>query len=304
MNSERYLIGIDSGGTKTVANAYTLTGELLRSVTAGFGNLTVDFEQGMANICSAVDELREAIPGECVFLCLGCAGIETGGKKEQAREALAQKYGNALCVTNDAMLGLYAALSGEDGALVIAGTGSIGYLKKDGELHRFGGWGHLVNDDGSGYSIAIRAIRYISYALDAGLGNTPLKEAVFARLGITEQREMIDYVYRSTKGEIASLVPVVEQLAMEGDPQAREILTWAGERLAWLAIPLCRQNGLHNPNIAISGSVIRKTALVNQVFRDTLHQELGSFTLFDGDFNPPKGAFYLWKQQQAQDGSC
>ena len=295
---DRYMIGIDSGGTKTTAKAYSLAGELLDTAVSGFGNLTVDFDKGMENICAAVDQLRGRLEVECCFLCLGCAGIETGGKKEQARQALAARYGESISVTNDAMLGLYAALEGQDGVLVIAGTGSIGYLKKEGALHRFGGWGHLINDDGSGYSIAMRAVRYVAYSFDTEKPETPLKRAIFRQLEITELRQLIDWVYRSSKGEIAALVPVVEQVAMNGDPQAREILTWAGERLAWLAIPLCRQNGIENPNIAISGSVIRKTALVNQVFRDVLKREIGAFTLFDGDFDPPKGGYYIWKEQQ------
>jgi len=294
---ENYLIGIDSGGTKTTAKAYSLTGELLDTAVSGFGNLTVDFEKGMDNICAAADALRERLPGECVFLCLGCAGIETGGKKAQARALLEARYGSVY-VTNDAELALNAALQGEDGVLVIAGTGSIGYAKKDGALHRFGGWGHLINDDGSGYSIAVRAVRYIAYSFDTGREDTPLKRAVFSHLGIGELRELIAFIYGSDKGGVASLVPVVERAASEGDPQAREILTWAGERLAWLAIPLCRQNGLSDPRIAVSGSVIRKTALVGEVFRKTLRRELHSFRLEDGDFDPPKGGYFIYKSRE------
>lgn len=294
-----YIIGIDSGGTKTTARAYSPDGVPLDSAVSGFGNLTVDFAQGMENICAAADELRGRLAGECLYLCLGCAGIETGGKKDAARNFLAARYGGSrVHVTNDAMLGLYAALEGQDGVLVIAGTGSIGYLKQGGVLRRFGGWGHLINDDGSGYSIAIRAIRYIAYSFDTGSGDTPLRRAVFSRLGLTELRELIDFVYASAKGEIAALVPVVVETAEAGDPQAREILTWAGERLAWLAIPLCRQNGLQKPRIAISGSVLRKTAITNRVFRETLRRELGEYILCDGDFEPPKGALYLWRKAQ------
>lgn len=295
---DRYIIGIDSGGTKTTAKAFSLSGELLDTAVSGFGNLTVDFDKGMENICTAVDELKNRLTGECCFLCLGCAGIETGGKKELARQALTARYGDIISVTNDAMLGLYAALEGRDGVLVIAGTGSIGYLKKDGGLHRFGGWGHLINDDGSGYTIAMRAVRYIAYGFDTGHPDTPLKEAVFRHLQLTELRQLIDWVYRSSKGEIAALVPVVVQTALDGDPQAGEILAWAGERLAWLAIPLCRQNELANPNIAISGSVLRKIPMVNQVFQAVLKREIGSYTLYDNDFDPPKGGYYIWQEQK------
>ena len=51
-----------------------------------------------------------------------------------------------------------------------------------------------------------------------------LKRAVFEKLGITKLRELIDFTYRSSKGEIAALVPVIEDCANKGDPQAQEIL--------------------------------------------------------------------------------
>ncbi len=297
-----YLIGVDAGGTKTTAQAYSLQGEPLAAETGGFGNLTVHFEQGFANLCETIDRLKTKLEGNCVFLCIGCAGIETGGKKEEAARLIRERYPEPAVMTNDAMLGLYAALEGRDGLLVIAGTGSIGYLKQGGELRRFGGWGHLINDDGSGYTIAAKAIRFIAYGFDTNHSETLLKQKVFAHLGIQELRELIDFTYRSSKGELAALTPIVEQAAEEGDPQAGEILDWAGERIAYLAIGLCRQYGVENPEIAISGSVIRKTARVNKKFRETLLREIGSFTLHERRFEPTIGAYYLYLEQQNQAG--
>lgn len=295
-----YIIGVDAGGTKTTAEGYTLTGESLGSEAGGFGNTTVDFDRGLANICETVDRLLAKLGDGCAYLCVGCAGIETGDLKPRAQKLLSERYPFPVFVTNDAMLGLYAALEGRDGVLVIAGTGSIGYLKQGEALRRCGGWGHLINDDGSGYTIAVRAIRKIADAFDTGPGreDTPLKRSVFAHLGITELRQLIDFTYRSTKGEIASLVPVVEAVADSGDAEAREILEWAGECLAKIAVRLCKQNGYtKHPNIAISGSVIRKTAITREVFCGRLTAELGEYALYDRDFNPTSGGYYLYREQ-------
>lgn len=292
-----YIIGIDAGGTKTTAAAYSTNGEVLNQAVTGFGNPTIDFDRGMGNICDALDKLIE-MQKACGYsnpirIVLGCAGIETGDKKQMAYEYLSGRYGSAVLVTNDAMLALYAAHHGEDGILIIAGTGSIGYLKQGGEVKRFGGWGHLINDDGSGYSIVIKAIRYIAYSFDTNNSDTVLKKAVFEKLCITRLSELIDFTYKSTKGEIAALVPVIERAANNGDMQARSILSWAGERLAYLVIGLCSQYNVLKPRVALSGSVIKKTELVKKSFCDILNSELQGYTLYENDFNPSSGAVYI-----------
>lgn len=289
----RYTIGIDAGGTKTTASAYDENGELLLEVVEGFGNLTVDFEKGISNIARAIDEIIKKLGNDIEKIVLGCAGIETGDKKEKAKAFLQKKYSDIVYVTNDAMLALYAALKGEDGILIISGTGSIGYLKQGDKLKRFGGWGHLINDDGSGYSIVIKAIRYITYSFDTNNSETELKKAIFKKLNITKLKELIDFTYKSSKGEIAALVPVIVEVAENGDMQAQSILNWAGERLAYLVIGLCSEYNIVKPKIALSGSVIRKISFVRSSFCDILNSELNGYTISDNDFNPTIGAYYI-----------
>ncbi len=55
--------------------------------------------------------------------------------------------------------------------VVVAGTGSIamGYAKVDGQfqpMHRVGGWGYLLGDDGSGYDLGREALRVALFSSD------------------------------------------------------------------------------------------------------------------------------------------
>ena len=50
---------------------------------------------------------------------------------------------------NDAQNAVSACLKDGDGVVVIMGTGSIAYAKKDKELFRIGGYGYLFGDEGS-----------------------------------------------------------------------------------------------------------------------------------------------------------
>ena len=293
-----YIIGIDAGGTKTTATAFSQTGEALGSSRSGFGNLAVDFDIGMGHICETINELIQKNGDGCEFICLGCAGMEEGNLVPRTEEYLTGRYGCRAYATNDGLLAHYALLNGQDGVLVIGGTGAIAYLKKGRELHRFGGWGHLINDDGSGYSIAMKAVRYLTFSYDTGNFETPLKKAVFDQLGLKDIWELVDFIYSNKKGAVASIVPAIERLADAGDEQACSILSWAGEKLAYLVVNLCRQNDLRDPRVAISGSVIRKTAMLKRIFCETIKENIGDFTLIDNDADPAKGGYYIWLEQQ------
>lgn len=294
---QNYIIGIDAGGTKTTACAFSMSGELLLTTTSSFGNVTLNFNEAIKNIRSAVDEIISSLGDGYSMIVLGGSGIETGDNKALVRFSLGECYQDNVYVTNDAMLALYSALKGKNGILIIAGTGSIGYLKHGDQLHRFGGWGHLINDDGSGYSIVMKAIRYIAYSFDTNKSDTLLKTAIFEQLKITELRELVDFTYKATKGELASLVPTIVQVAIDGDEQAKSILRWAGERLAYLALGLCDQYNVIKPKIAISGSIIKKIDVVKDSFCHTLNSELTGYTLVDDDFNPARGGYYIAMEQ-------
>lgn len=296
-----YIIGCDAGGTKTAASAYDKNANLLCSAQSGAGNLTVNFDKSMQNIKEAIDILLSTRPTDnCVFLCIGCAGVELGDLKKRCEISLNEYFNGRIAkikVINDAVLGLYSALNGEDGILVISGTGSIGYLKKGDELFRFGGWGHLINDDGSGYDISIRAIRAIALGFDMGKPETALKKAIFEFLNVSDMQGLTQFVYGSTKREISSLVPIIEKVANEGDNEANKILTRAGEQLASLAIGLTKRHKLNNPKIAISGSVLRKTLPLKLAFIEALDRELNDYILQDSVIDPPKAVVYFYNEK-------
>ena len=55
---------------------------------------------------------------------------------------------------SDVQIAIEGALDGQDGIVVIAGTGSIALSLKEGMLQRCGGWGYQLGDEGSAYWIA------------------------------------------------------------------------------------------------------------------------------------------------------
>ncbi len=87
-------------------------------------------------------------------------------------------------IESDATLTLKTVLAeGEEGILLIAGTGSVVfYQPAGGAARRIGGWGPLLSDEGSGYRIGLRALRYYINVLDGVYPRDAFSEAVEARI--------------------------------------------------------------------------------------------------------------------------
>ena len=88
----------------------------------------------------------------------------TGGGRRNDAELLEKKIFedvkqksisiNKFRVESDARIALEGSFSGKEGSILIAGTGSIMFGKDEaGEIHRVGGFGRYIGDEGSGYRI-------------------------------------------------------------------------------------------------------------------------------------------------------
>ncbi len=237
----RWLIGIDGGGTKTVACAADLSGRLLARAEKGAANYhVIGLPAFAALVAGLVDELagdagldRAAL----ALVSLGLAGADRDRDRDLLRGALAG-LGCPCLVNSDARIALAAGL-GDRGAgiVLIAGTGSIAYGRtRRGEIIRAGGWGHLVSDEGSGYDIGRQAIARGLKAAEGRDIPSPLLGRIIARLGVADIAGLIAFVYdpATAKADIAALAATVAAAADEGDALAAAILADAAVELAGL----------------------------------------------------------------------
>jgi N-acetylglucosamine kinase len=156
--------------------------------------------------------------------------------------------------------------------MIDAGTGSTaGGGNQAGQHVTVGGWGWLLGDEGSGFWIGLRAVQAAILAEDGRGPPTVLPEAICTHLGLTSLHELIPRVYQSEVGvrQIASLGPVVSEVARRGDRQARAILTAAGHELARMVIVIIRRLQIRNEAFAVIpfGSVFKAGELILTPFR-------------------------------------
>ena len=194
--------------------------------------------------------------GECRFVG-GFAGLGREENKQEMTELLVElglKEENLELMTD---VGLSMNLIKEEGIVLIAGTGSICFGKKDGQIFRVGGLGPVLGDEGSGYRIGIEAIK-AALADEYGWGEqTLLTQEIRKYFGVELVRHLIPGVTRFeiSTGEVASLTSMVSELAKNGDCQAQRILEESSQQLADLVKAQLEISGLNGGVILLHGGV-------------------------------------------------
>ena len=240
--AEQLVLGIDGGGTSTVA--------LLAArapggwVTLGRGESgpsnchTVGTAAALAALDAATDRAfaaagRARRPVRAA--CLGLAGAGRPDDQEIVREwAVRVKLADAVEVIEDAALLLAAGTPAGVGVAVVAGTGSMAFARgADARTARAGGWGPLLGDEGSGYAVALAGLRAAARAADGRAPATPLTDRLLAAFGLTRPQELVGAVYRGNdRAALAALAPLVLDAADAGDPVADGIVREAACELA------------------------------------------------------------------------
>ncbi|MGX7351891.1 N-acetylglucosamine kinase [Enterococcus canis] len=285
-----FIICGDCGGTKSVFSAYTNTGDLINEIISGPGNVVADKSGALDTITESLAKLLTQLNGECQAIILGIAGLDTSGYEEELQQKWS-RFGIPLFLMNDAKLALYAKLKGEDGALLISGTGSVGYLKYKGQFFRAGGWGHILGDEGSGYWLGKQAYKQVVEDIDRRM-ITPFTSAFIKWLGFSTPTEAVRQFYHLNKEEVANAAVFVAGSQTE---TALKLQQQAGKHLAQLIDFLCVN---HNEPIvvALTGSVLEKNEKVRAALRE--HLAIPKTTLIVSETPITLGGWYYWKEQR------
>lgn len=282
-----WILGVDGGGTKTNVAAYDAeTGSLGARGTAGGINVYFDGpERAAENLKAAIESLSLAPEDRILGLGIGDPALddsvpEAGRQLREWGAALLPE--GALCVSgSDVLMALYAFAGGKPGALVVAGTGSMGVALREPYRHggqntllTVGGWGQPTTDPGSGNDIGTRGICAALDAFDGTGPETALCGAVLAFFGAEQPRELVDIFNgdRMRRSQIAAFSRQVAQCADAGDPVSRAILEAAGQHLGKYARSLLRQAGQALP-VGAYGSVLVNNGFVRRVFAEEIQKE-------------------------------
>ena len=268
-------LGIDAGGTET---RWALAGPggaiVAEGRVAGLSALQMGTPQGRDAVRStfaqlATDALVHGVPARVEA---GLTGF--GGDSELLQRWLAEELHldpQAIHFCSDMEIAYRASFAPGEGYLVYAGTGSIGaFVDADGQFHRAGGRGVVLDDGGGGFWIAKEALRHIWRREDERPGTweqSPLARAVFDYVGGADWAYSRQFIYGQERGAVGKLALAVAACA-ERDPVAADILRAAGRELARLALALTARFGPRP--VAVSGRAAELHPLIVDTMRTAL----------------------------------
>lgn len=261
-----WLLGIDGGGTKTIAwlASAEAPDRILGCGRSGPSNQRATGpETALRNLDEAVDAaFADSGHGRCTVAaaCLGLAGADRPSDRSVV-EAWARevRLAHRTVVVNDAVPLLHVDGAEGVGVALIAGTGSLAWGRNSaGHTARSGGWGYLLGDEGSALAIGRSVLMCVVRAFDGRGAATSLSQTVCSMLGLHAIPEIVPAVYGAEipRAVIAELAPAAFAAADEGDRVAEEILQSESAELARMVKAVCDRLDLKTPDIIMAGSVL------------------------------------------------
>jgi N-acetylglucosamine kinase-like BadF-type ATPase len=261
-----HVLGIDAGGSKTVALLADGSGRVVAEARGGGANLQVHGELEVEKTLHAViDELLSAHKITPAAACLGIAGVDRERDGQTIRHVIRRLgFREHALIVNDALIALVAGGGMGPGLVLVSGTGSIAYgVSPDGVAARAGGWGSALGDEGSAYWIGRRALAAVTREADGRGPSTKLTALVLEQMELSRPQQLIAAIYdgRHDPRAIAELVATVERARAEGDATATAILSDAAAELALAASSVVTRLSMRDVRFPtfLSGGTLRST---------------------------------------------
>ena len=250
----RFFIGVDGGGTGCRVRLADAAGRILGESIGGAANVYLDRPRATATIRDTIAAVLAkaglaAANRADLSLGLGLAGV-SGPEVAATVRAAFPEFGS-VAVVHDGVSACLGAHGGEDGGLVIVGTGSAAVLRLRGVDVSFGGRGFHLGDDGSGACLGRDLWRKVLRAYDGLEPWSPLLQNSMAEFG-GDPVAVIRWGRDARSHEFAAFAPRVLAAARELDPAALVLVNQSAAAIGEL-IEALRYRGA--PRISLVGGL-------------------------------------------------
>jgi glucosamine kinase len=226
-------LGIDGGGTHCRARIEDESGRVLGEASSGPAATRI----GVEKVWRAIFEATEAAAAQAglarkdfarMRAAIGLAGLGRRGA-ETALSKAAHPFASVIFIS-DGVAACLGAHSGADGAIVVAGTGSVGVGLIGGREIRIAGYGFPVSDEGSGADIGLQVVRLALRAADRRGELTPLLSEVLDAFD-HDPYQAVAWSEEARPRDYAAFAPIVIRHANHGDPVGRRIVERAADAI-------------------------------------------------------------------------
>lgn len=294
----KYIISIDSGGTKTKGVLYDDTGNIIREYLAGQSNFAVNYDNAKSVL---VDVIHELINEKVSSIYMGIAGFSAVAKLDELKSFFESKFQVKTHIYPDAYLGLYANKESDAPLIhVIAGTGSMIYTLKDDNLYRFGGNGHLFGDTGSAYSISMKLFEDIFETLDLNKKLNPLQKEALKKAKATNRAELLSFIYQKNKSEIAEFASLISSYVSL--KYSQKLLKNEAKKISSQILNAYKKSKMNEAFILVlKGGFVEKAPLVKEEIIKILEKKKLKFKLNMSNREAVYGGYQLYRLQNRRD---
>ena len=265
-----YFAGIDGGQSATTAVIADDTGHILARGTAGPADEIAQNAQSTRlhdALRNALDDaiVRANLPRDVRFAQI-VAGVS--GYEGRVYGMPPQLPADAFKLVHDAENAHAGALGGDPGAVVIAGTGSVGFARDEhGSTAMVGGWGYVFGDEGGAFWLARVALSETMNRFDAcEAGELAMLAREHFEQDSLRALARAFYADEVSRAQIATFASVVTQAAERGNGVAAQYVSDGAGALVKLAMrALARLSMPSNSKIAFTGGMMGSSAVREEV---------------------------------------
>jgi glucosamine kinase len=218
--------GVDGGGTRCRARIEDENGRLLGEASSGPATTRIGIEKAWRAIMEATEAAaaQARLSREDFARMHGAIGLAGLGRRgaEAALSEIVHPFASIVFIS-DGMAACLGAHSGADGAIVVAGTGSVGVGLIGGREIRIAGYGFPVSDEGSGADMGLQVVRLALRAADRRAELTPLLSEVLGAFD-SDPYQAVAWSEEARATDYAAFAPIVLRHANQGDPVGRRIV--------------------------------------------------------------------------------
>jgi len=275
--ADRIFVGVDGGGTSTNIIAVTDKGQVLgKTVGEGTNFYATNMSAARSNLKQAIDRLiDECGISDYEFISIGMSSLDD----EPAEDVIIAFAGKVfqpekIEMQSDVYMALMGMTLGKSGIMVVSGTGSMAIAVDQTEkLHILGGWGYLLQDEGSAYHIAIEGIKAGIRSFESTGEKTILEKRVTNFFNVQSYRQLIDVLYNPPmqNSKLAKFAKEVEKCAKEGDSIAASIVDRAVAILVQYVCRLMDILRIDDCIVGMYGGVFQNSPYISSSFISQVH---------------------------------
>lgn len=295
------VVGVDSGGSKTVAIAGDVKGKILGRGTAGAANpLSVGVERALENIVTAIKNATSDIKdSSIVSLYVGTAGGKPKALKDMHKAVSLSpslKITGNITVDHDLRTALYSGLPDGKGIVLIVGTGSAAFgIDKEGRDVIVSGWNHWLGETG-GYEMGMKAIIAATRSFDGRGGKTILEKIIAERFALKDFMDLSSIIKAPfiDSPKIASLAPFVAKAAQKGDRAAKKIISEMIEEMSCSIKAAAKRVGMKdNLQVVLVGGIFNMKLPIIEKLKKKMGEWCKNFEFIFPKEEPAVTAFKL-----------